>query len=256
MRPIRKVAYRHARQIKYHHRPPFQVPALDQREHHRPYCHTVKKTNKTNFNHAIETKKKTNKNLFGYQKKIKVQKKKTKQSTGNQNTKNKKKKRGKHHDLKKFLLKLVLVGIVIWAVLKYVFSVTILYGNYMYPSVRDGDLVIAYKLQTPIMNDIVVYQHEGELRIGRVVGKENSVVRFNSETETYSINGVTPSEEIFYTTVKNDDADIEYPYTIPAGSIFVLNDFRSEMTDSRTYEAISMNDVEGVVVFVIRRRGF
>ena len=139
---------------------------------------------------------------------------------------------------------------------QFVFGITILYGNYMYPAVRDGDLVISYKLQSPIINDIVLYKHDGKIMLGRVVAKENSVIRYDAETETYSVNDVTPSESIFYTTEENPNSDIEYPYTVPSGSIYVLCDHREDYTDSRTYEAISMNDVQGVVVFVIRRRGF
>lgn len=253
MHSIRKAACRHIRHIRYHHRPPFNAPVCEQRVQRRPYCHTVRKQNRTDFSSAVSTKAESHQGLFGrhYEK----DQKKSLKKNSSKKTK-KKKKHGRHYDLKKFMAKLVIVGIIIWAILKYVFGVMILYGNYMFPSVRDGDLVISYKLQSPIINDLVMYRHNGELRVGRVVGKENSIVRYNSETQTYSINGITPSEEIFYTTVKNDDADIEYPYTIPSGSVYVLNDFRSEMTDSRTYEAVPLSDVEGVVVFVIRRRGF
>ena len=98
--------------------------------------------------------------------------------------------------------------------------------------------------------------HDGKQLLGRVVAKDNAVIRYNSETETYSVNGVTPTEEIFYTTVVDPDSDIEYPYTVPVDCVYILNDHREDMTDSRKYEAIPNSEIQGVVVFVVRRRGF
>lgn len=245
MQQDRKNAYRHVRPVHYHHCSPSRSFRVEKRAFFTK--HTYPESPQ-----YVEVVVK--KGLFGKKTKKLVLKTKT---TGKGKTgKKKKKKHGKHYALKKFLAKLVIVGFIIWAILKYVFVVMILYGNYMFPAVRDGDLVIAYKLQSAITNDIVVYSHDGETRIGRVVAKENAIIRFDSETETYSINGVTPTEEIFYTTTQADDADIEYPYTVPAGCVYILNDHRDDKTDSRTYEAVRTSDIQGVVVFVIRRRGF
>lgn len=256
MRERRKVAYRHVRVPHYHHRIPVTSKSFKQKSNHGKYRNVlhIKKNSEVKQNHFSvpetvkeESKESKKKGLFGSSKK---NDKKTK------NSKKKKKKHGKHYALKMFLAKLVIVGLIIWAILKYVFVVMILYGNYMFPAVRDGDLVIAYKLQAPITNDIVIYKHDDKLVLGRVVAKENAVIRFNAETESYSVNGVTPTESIFYTTIENPDSDTEYPYTVPEGCVYVLCDHRDDFTDSRTYEAIPTSDIEGVLVFVVRRRGF
>lgn len=263
MQQKRKVAYRHVRQTHYHHRIPVTSKNFRPRFNHKQFIAAemiIKKnqcssdgTSQSHFavsdksNGTEKTAKK--KGLFG------LKKKKSSKDNAKGGTK-KKKKHGKHYALKKFLAKLVIVALIFWAVYKYVFVVMILYGNYMFPAVRDGDLLIAYKLQEPIINNVVIYNHNGEQLVGRIVAKENAVIRYNSETETYSVNGITPTESIFYTTVENPDADIEYPYTVPAGCVYILVDHREDFKDSRTYEAIPTSEIQGVVVFVIRRRGF
>ncbi|MDO4864798.1 MAG: S26 family signal peptidase, partial [Ruminococcus sp.] len=61
-------------------------------------------------------------------------------------------------------------------------------------------------------------------------------------------------EDAVYPT-KPDGAKIDFPYTTPDNCVFVLSDFRSNITDSRTYGGIPLDDVKGKVVFVMRRRG-
>lgn len=228
----RKVAYRHTRSIHYHHRIPVTSVYFEKRYHHHKYAilKPISSGASVNTNilvgfHVFD-KLSARKNADDVKKLFEIKKKQ--KSGKNSNLGKKKKKHGKHYALKMFLLKLVIVAGIFWFIYQYVFGITILYGNYMYPSVRDGDLVISYKLQKPVTNDLIMYEHNGELMVGRVVAKENSVIRFNSETETYSVNDITPSESIFYTTLENPDADIEYPYTVPAGCVYVLADHRED----------------------------
>ena len=50
--------------------------------------------------------------------------------------------------------------------------------------------------------------------------------------------------------------DISYPYTVGEDQVFILNDFRSDSTDSRLFGAVDMKDVKGPVLIMLRRRGF
>ncbi|WP_405356588.1 hypothetical protein [Ruminococcus sp.] len=38
--------------------------------------------------------------------------------------------------------------------------------------------------------------------------------------------------------------------------MFILNDFRDDTSDSRMYGAVSMKDVKGPVLLMLRRRSF
>ena len=47
-------------------------------------------------------------------------------------------------------------------------------GMEMYPSLKDGDLALGYRLRQEFRTgDVVVYDKDGELRFGRVAGKES-----------------------------------------------------------------------------------
>ena len=154
-----------------------------------------------------------------------------------------------------FLLKLAVIAAAVWAVLAFVLGVTIHYGNNMFPALRDGDLIVAYRLQRPYLNAAVLYRHDGELRMGRVVGMPGNEVNV-TEDGLLTINGTAPAEEVFYPTYPAEAAELTYPYTVGNGQVFILNDFRSDTNDSRSFGAVDMQDVIGPVLLTIRRRGF
>jgi signal peptidase I len=145
----------------------------------------------------------------------------------------------------------VLVVILIFT---FVLDIKIQYGNNMYPAIRDGELIITNRLAHSDVEAPVIYKHDGKKKIGRIIATSGQVVRI-SGNGTLLINGVQPAEEIFYKTSKADST-IKYPYTVPSGHVFILNDYRSDMNDSRTYGAISLSDVHGPVLLTIKRRGF
>ena len=63
--------------------------------------------------------------------------------------------------------RVVLLAIIVWVLLSKVFMFTQASGNSMFPAVKDGDLLIGYRLQrTYAKNDIVLYEHDGKLCVG------------------------------------------------------------------------------------------
>ena len=68
------------------------------------------------------------------------------------------------------------------------------------------------------------------------------------------VNGFGLYENTVYPTPV-EGSKITYPYTVPEDTVFVLNDYRSDLKDSRTYGGIPLSDTEGKVILVIRRRG-
>ena len=66
------------------------------------------------------------------------------------------------------LVRVVLLVAAGWILLTQVFLITQASGNGMFPALKDGDLVFAYRLQREYAkNDVVVYEADGEERIGR-----------------------------------------------------------------------------------------
>lgn len=162
----------------------------------------------------------------------------------------------KHRSLFNLLKRVAILAVIVFCILKFVMGFFYLRGNYMYPAIRDGDLCMTFKLETIIQNDIVEYRTpDGEKKLGRLIGLPGDKINI-SEVGMLTINGYQPSEEVFYQTALPESSNIKYPYTVPEDCYFILNDFRSDTKDSRTYGAISKKDVIGKVIFDIRRRGF
>lgn len=133
-----------------------------------------------------------------------------------------------------------------------VFLVTQAKGVGMYPSVKDGDVVVAFRMQRDwARGDAVVYRSNGERHIGRIVARESDLVDIR-EVGTILVNGAVQEGEILYPTYPA--AEIDYPYVVPEGCFFVLGDFRTNALDSRELGPVREEDLEGKAVTVLRRR--
>jgi len=134
-----------------------------------------------------------------------------------------------------------------------VFLITQVSGNAMFPALKDGDLVIAFRMQeTYAKNDVIVYTVDGKTYFGRIVALQTDALIMD-ETGTLLVNGAVQSGEIMYPTYAKEG--ITYPYGVPEGHVFVLGDYRTQTEDSRDFGAIPLENVEGKVITILRRRG-
>jgi signal peptidase I len=153
-----------------------------------------------------------------------------------------------------FILKLSLVLLVLWAIFTFVFGIRQVSGEAMYPRLRDGDLILYYRLEQDYqIGDVVTYQIDDVTYNGRIVAQGGDVVDLNTEG-LLVVNGDVQQEEIFYPT-EAQDGGVLYPYTVEADSYFVLCDFRTASIDSRTNGTIPQSNLDGKVITVLRRRG-
>ena len=126
-------------------------------------------------------------------------------------------------------------------------------GNDMFPSLKDGDLVLGFRVESTLRSgDVVLYQANGSLHFGRILTLAGSTVEI-SGNGSVQVNGVTESGEILFST--DNPGTLTYPYTVPEGSVFILNDDRMETGDSRMYGAIPIKSIKGKVLTLLRRRG-
>ena len=153
------------------------------------------------------------------------------------------------------LIKLAAIVLAVWLVFAFVLGVTINYGNNMHPAVNDGDLIVSFKLQRPYLNAAVIYNHDGKKRTGRVVGLPGNVIDISEKGELL-VNGAIASEDVYYPTKKAENSKVTYPYTVEEGKAFILNDYREDTDDSRTFGAIDLSEIDGPLILSLRRRGF
>ena len=181
---------------------------------------------------------------------------KTKKSSNSGKKKKKKKKQTFKKRLQELLLKVGALIVGITLLVTVFFSVSVIHGNDMYPGLRDGDLVITYRLVNTYMSDHVwAYKYDGRTYFGRIVGVPGDVIEMTGDGY-YRINGNVPYEDQFYETDPITGQGITFPYTVPQDSVFLLGDYRIQTEDSRIFGAVSTKDLIGEVVLVFRRRGF
>jgi signal peptidase I len=155
----------------------------------------------------------------------------------------------------RFLIKLSSVLLVIWAIFTFVFGIRQVSGETMYPRLRDGDLILFYRLEQDYqIDDVVSFEYDGVPRVGRIVAQGGDVVEVTEEGQLIVNGNVQQEDQIFYVT-EPQYSEVEYPYTIEEGSYFILCDYRTASLDSRTYGAISKSDLDGKVITLLRRRG-
>lgn len=149
----------------------------------------------------------------------------------------------------RLIKKVVLIIITLFLIHTYIGSMFIYYNNNMFPSIRDGDLcfVEKYDKHTHI-DDIVLYNNT----MYRVIARENQEVNITDK----GILTVDGQQVLSVTNSLLTHGDLTYPIKLKQSELFVLNDYREDLGDSRTFSTIQEKDVTGKIFFLIRRRGF
>ena len=181
-----------------------------------------------------------------------VNEKKAEEKTVTKKKKKRKKRSWKYYCVK-LLVKIAVTIIGSWILLTYVCGVYVNHNNSSYPMIKDGDLCITYKLSEVIKGDVVAYKKGDKVCFGRVFAKAGEEVDIRDGVVL--VDGYNVVEDTVYET-SNEESKIKYPYIVPKNKVFILNDFRKEVTDSRVLGAIPEDDLRGELIFLIRRRGF
>lgn len=146
---------------------------------------------------------------------------------------------------------LCVAGYLIWT---YVGEVHIVHYQDMYPAIKDGDLVISYKMVEAYNGDVIVYFFDNTYYYGRVVGIPGDEIDI-TENGYFTVNGSIPYETIYYVTKPVEGGPVNYPYKVQEGELFVLADMRDNGKDSRYFGAIPVDCYRGKAVLIVRRRG-
>ena len=150
------------------------------------------------------------------------------------------------------LIRIIVLALIGWLLFTQVFLLAQASGNDMFPAVKDGDLLIGFRMQRDYQkDDVVVYERNGRLCVGRIIGRETDVITLD-DSGTLLVNGTAQGGEILFPTYAQEGLD--YPYTVPEGTVFILGDYRTQAEDSRDFGCVAMEDVKAKVITILRRR--
>lgn len=152
----------------------------------------------------------------------------------------------------RLLVRIALLAAAGWFLFSQVFFVGQAPDNDMFPAVKNGDLLIGFRLQKSYSkNDVVVYEVNGKMRVGRILGRESDIITMD-DSGILLVNGTAQSGEILFPTYAKEG--MEYPYTVPTGSVFILGDYRTQAEDSRDFGCLTLRSVKAKVITILRRR--
>jgi len=151
---------------------------------------------------------------------------------------------------KHFLVECVVLAAVIYVLFHWVIGIAFVSGTSMEPSLKDGELVVFYRLDSGYQeNDIVIIHREGNLEyIKRIVAAGGDKVELSEEGKLL-VNGVPEQSHTVYTETRATSENVAFPYEVPEGCYFVLGDNRVNSKDSRMFGAVAEEEITGRVFF-------
>ena len=133
----------------------------------------------------------------------------------------------------------------------FVLPVVRYYGESMSPTLTDGQILVVNKMARIDSGDIVAFYYNNKVIVRRVVAVGNDQVSIDV-FGAVSVNGQA-LEEPYVQNKTLGQCNIDFPYGVPADSLFVLGDNRDVAMDSRLGEigAVTRDRLIGKVVFSI-----
>lgn len=124
-----------------------------------------------------------------------------------------------------------------------------IYGNSMSPTLENKDVVVSVKTEQLEQGDICCLYYNNHILVKRVIGVSGDVISIDENGNVF-VNGILLDEPYLMEKAQGD-CDIEFPYTVPEQTVFVLGDNRSTSVDSRNslIGCISLDEVVGKIVF-------
>ena len=133
--------------------------------------------------------------------------------------------------LKNVISTLVVVAAISVLLATFFFPFLQVIGTSMEPNLYNGDILVSIKSDDVKQGDIIAFYYNNKVLLKRVIAKAGQVVDILDDG-TVLVDGIA-IEEPYLNEKSFGNGDIEYPYQVPDGRVFVLGDHRSTSMDSR-----------------------
>ena len=119
-------------------------------------------------------------------------------------------------------------------------------GHNMEPGFQPGDIVLLTKNDEVNNGEICAFYFNNKLLLRRVIAREGDKVEID-EKGYVKVNGEFLEEDGYISEHAPGQCDIDFPFRVPAGQLFVMGDNRDYALDSRAtnFGCISQEEIFG-----------
>ena len=123
------------------------------------------------------------------------------------------------------------------------------YGNSMTPTLQNGEIIITVKVSEFEPGDIISFYYNNKILIKRVIARSGEWVNMDADGNVYV--NETLLDEPYLDEKAFGDCNIELPYQVPEGRVFVMGDHRSTSVDSRNSAVgcVAQEQIVGKLLF-------
>lgn len=129
-----------------------------------------------------------------------------------------------------------------------------IYGNSMTPTLNDGEILFSVKTSDFEKGDVIAFYYNNKILVKRVIAGPGEWVNLDPDGTVYvgaNENELVKIEEPYMTDRAFGDCNIQLPYQVPDGRVFVMGDHRSTSVDSRNTAVgcVAQEQIVGKIVF-------
>ena len=119
-------------------------------------------------------------------------------------------------------------------------------GHNMEPGLQPGDIVILQKTDDVKIGDVCAFYFNNKLLLRRVIAREGDKVEID-EKGYVKVNGEFLEEDKYISEHALGQCDIDFPFRVPAGQLFMMGDNRDYALDSRAtnFGCIAQDEIFG-----------
>lgn len=123
------------------------------------------------------------------------------------------------------------------------------YGNSMTPTLQNGEIIFTVKVSEFEPGDIISFYYNNKILIKRVIARSGEWVNMDADGNVYV--NETLLDEPYLDEKAFGDCNIELPYQVPEGRVFVMGDHRSTSVDSRNSAVgcVAQEQIVGKILF-------